>query len=142
MAYRPPPVIASAAADTMLVTLRSDPVFASTIPGKIQPYLACGRPILAMLDGEGARIVEDSGAGFSCPAGYSESLAEIVLRMYTKTREEREAMGQKGRSYYEKNFNRNMLFSRLESWMMDLVSAPSYQTGSSHPNRTNRTLPR
>ncbi len=50
-------------ADALLVSLRRDPAFALTVPTKLQSYLACGRPVLAALDGEGARIVEEAQAG-------------------------------------------------------------------------------
>jgi colanic acid biosynthesis glycosyl transferase WcaI len=50
-------------ADGLLVTLRSSPVFSFTVPSKVQSYLACGRPIIASLDGEGARIIKNSGSG-------------------------------------------------------------------------------
>ena len=46
-------------ADAMLVSLSDDPVFALTVPAKVQAYLACGRPIVAMLGGEGARVVRN-----------------------------------------------------------------------------------
>lgn len=42
-----------ARADVMLVTLKREPIFTLTLPGKIQSYLACGKPIIAALDGEG-----------------------------------------------------------------------------------------
>ena len=36
-----------AAADALLVSLKREPIFALTIPSKVQSYLACGKPILA-----------------------------------------------------------------------------------------------
>src|SRR5262249_27745719 len=51
-----------AQADVLLATLRREPIFAYTIPSKIQSYLACGRPIIAAMDGEGGRIVREAGA--------------------------------------------------------------------------------
>jgi hypothetical protein len=48
--------------------LRADPVFAMTIPGKVQSYLQAGIPVVAMLDGEGARVIE-ARAGFDMCAG-------------------------------------------------------------------------
>ena len=39
-----------ALASVLLVSLKSDPIFALTLPAKIQSYMACGRPILACLD--------------------------------------------------------------------------------------------
>ncbi len=62
-------------ADALLVSLRPDPIFAMTIPGKVQSYLAAGRPLLGMLDGEGAELIERGGAGLVCRAGDSTGLA-------------------------------------------------------------------
>lgn len=110
-----------AAADALLVSLKRAPIFALTIPGKVQSYLACGRPILAMLDGEGARVVEEAGAGLTCPAEDGPALAENVLALAALPASEREAYGRRGREYYEKHFDRRMLFDRLESWMREVT---------------------
>jgi colanic acid biosynthesis glycosyl transferase WcaI len=109
-------------ADALLVTLRKEAIFALTIPSKIQSYLACGRPIIAALDGEGSKIATESGAGFSCPAEDPEALAEAVLKMYETPRLEREKMGMSGRRYYEANFDRDMLLDKLDGWMKGLVA--------------------
>lgn len=108
-------------ADALLVTLKKEPIFALTIPAKIQSYLACGRPIIAALDGEGARIIDEAGAGISCPAETPHALAQAVLKMYETPKPEREKMGAKGRAYYEANFDRDMLLDRLDGWMRELV---------------------
>jgi colanic acid biosynthesis glycosyl transferase WcaI len=108
-------------ADTLLVTLKKDPIFAMTIPSKIQSYLACGRPIIAALDGDGATVIEEAGAGFTCPGEASEALAQAVLKMYKTPKPEREEMGAKGRAYYEANYDRNILLDKLEGWMKELV---------------------
>lgn len=108
-------------ADSLLVTLKKKPIFALTIPSKIQSYLACGRPIVAALDGEGANVIEEAGAGYVCPCGDSDALALAVLRMYRTPKSERENMGAEGRKYYETNFDRDMLLDRLDGWMRELV---------------------
>lgn len=110
-------------ADALLVTLKKEPIFALTIPAKIQSYLACGRPIIAALDGEGAKIIDDAGAGLTCPAEAPDALAKTVLKMYETPKVEREKMGMSGRRYYEANFERNMLLDKLELWMKELVDA-------------------
>lgn len=108
-----------AVADALLLPLKREPIFALTIPGKLQSYLACARPILAMLDGEGARIVQESGAGLACAAGDAKGLASRVLELATMSDIERRAMGQNGRQYYEMNFDRTCLFDQLETWLED-----------------------
>ena len=110
-----------AQADALLVSLKREPIFSSTIPGKIQSYLACARPIIAMLDGEGARIVSDAGAGLTCPAEDAQALADAVMVISRKDKNELVAMGNNGRKYYEKHFDREVLFPQLEGWMQDLT---------------------
>ncbi|MCK5590526.1 MAG: glycosyltransferase family 4 protein, partial [Candidatus Pacebacteria bacterium] len=113
---RPVETMASyfALADVMLVSLKKDPIFALTLPAKIQSYMACGRPILACLDVEGAAVIKESGAGISCPAGDEELLAESVLKMSNLTEAERKEMGLRGRVYFEKHFSRDILLLQLE----------------------------
>ena len=113
-----------ARADAMLVTLRRDPIFALTIPAKLQSYLACAKPIIAALDGEGGRIVRESGAGVAVAAEDSDALAEAVMTMYKVPASERQNMGLRGRRYFEANFERQMLLDRLDRWLHDVVRQP------------------
>ena len=107
-------------ADVLLVTLRKEPAFELTIPARVQSYLACGKPIVAALDGEGARVIEEARAGIACPAGNAEVLAGAILSMYEKSESERGAIGLNGRKYFERHFERSMLLDRLEGWMNEL----------------------
>jgi len=110
-----------ALADALLVTLRRDPIFALTVPSKIQSYLACGRPIVAALDGEGATVIKKSKAGLTCAAEDAAGLSENILLLYRMSRAKREAMGMKGRQYYEATFERERLLNQLEGWMHELA---------------------
>lgn len=104
-------------ADAMLVTLKREPIFALTIPSKVQSYLACGRPIVAALDGEGARVIEQAGAGLACRAEDPAALADTVFKMYKMPVSERQDMGLKAKRYYDQNFERELLLDRLENWL-------------------------
>jgi len=108
-------------ADAMLVTLRRDPILALTLPSRVQSYLACARPIVAALDGEGARVIQEAGAGIVAGSGDPAALARAVLDIYRKPESERLAMGQRGRRYFEQHFEREMLLSRLENWMLKVA---------------------
>lgn len=103
-----------ALADALLVSLRKDPVFAKTIPSKVQSYLACGRPVIASLEGEGAKVVDESGAGIVCEPENGGLLAKAALTLSRTSEETRNLMGEKGRLYYEKHFERDMLIGVLE----------------------------
>ncbi|VVE65988.1 glycosyltransferase [Pandoraea anapnoica] len=110
-----------AGADALLVTLRSDEIFAMTIPGKVQSYLAAGKPILGMLDGEGALVIEDAKAGYACSAGNGEALATLACRLADDGAAQRDAMGERGRAYYRANFQRDTVIQRLEDMLADLT---------------------
>jgi len=110
-----------ATADALLCTLKQEPVFAKTIPSKLQSYLACGRPLLASLDGEGAEVVTQSGSGLVCPAENAEELAKLARKLFACSSQERKQMGQNGRAYYERNFDRELLLDRLERLMNDVT---------------------
>lgn len=106
--------------DALLVTLRNEPVFSLTIPSKIQSYLACGKPIIASLPGIGNEVIKESGAGICAFPGDGKSLANSVMRLYKMGESERNQMGKLGRSFFLKNFERNMLVDRLEVWMKEI----------------------
>jgi glycosyltransferase involved in cell wall biosynthesis len=113
-----------AAANVMLVTLKNNPIFSLTVPGKIQSYLACGRPIVASIAGEGCTVVEEAKAGLVCAPGDPKSLADIVLRMYRMDATERENMGRNGKLYAENNFNRSVLVDKLNMWLETVHKQP------------------
>jgi glycosyltransferase involved in cell wall biosynthesis len=106
-----------ARSDALLVTLRREPIFSLTIPSKVQSYLACGKPILAALEGEGARVVEEAGAGLTCAPEDPEALAGIARSLMRMKAEDRMRMGEAGRRYFETEFDRESLLNQLESWL-------------------------
>ena len=112
-----------ALADALLVTLKREPIFALTIPAKVQSYLACSKPVIASLDGEGARVVQEAGAGLAGPAGDSAALADNALAMCHLSDPQRRAMGLRGRTYFEQHFERQMLLDRLEELMREVKGA-------------------
>jgi len=108
-------------ADALLVSLKRDPAFALTIPGKVQSYLMAGLPVLGMLDGEGANVIRNASAGFVCPAGDANGLAQAVAELAALTQAERLKLGSNGRAFAEKEFNREVLMDRLEGWFVELA---------------------
>lgn len=108
-------------ADALLVSLKRDPVFSLTIPGKVQSYLMAGIPLLGMLDGEGANVIRSAEAGLACPAGDATSLAQSVLQLAAMTRSGRLMLGSNGRAYANREFSREVLMDRLEGWFVELA---------------------
>ncbi len=117
-------------ADALLVSLKKDPVFSLTIPGKLQSYLMSGVPVLSMLDGEGAEIVRASKAGLACAAGDSEGLAVAVKKMAAMSRGERAAMGSRGREFARREFGREMLMNKLERMLKESIEMHKEQSAA------------
>ena len=109
-------------ADALLVSLKRDPIFSMTIPGKVQSYLMAGIPLLGMLDGEGAAVIRDAHAGLTCEAGDSAGLAQAVLTLAAIPPAERKQMGLNGREYAQKEFGRAQLMGRLEALFAEAVT--------------------
>ena len=106
-----PGILAQASA--LLVSLVRSPIMSLTVPSKVQAYLAAGKPIIAALDGEGARMLEESGAGVSCPAEDAVALAQAVLRLRDMPSDELQRMGESGLIYYKQNFDPAVLAAKL-----------------------------
>lgn len=100
-------------ASALLVTLADQEIFNYTVPSKLQSYLAAGRPIIASLNGEGARLVQCAEAGFAVPAGDGAALADAVLRLYRSPPAEQDQMGMNGARYFAQHFSHEMLVSQL-----------------------------
>lgn len=103
-----------AQADALLVSLNRDELFELTVPAKVQSYLACGRPVIASLLGEGAEIIREAQAGVTCEPQNAAGLAEAVLALRRLPQHQRETMGVRGRAYFEAHFEREALLSELE----------------------------
>ena len=108
-------------AGALLVSLADEPIFAATVPNKIQAYMAAGRPILASLNGEGARLVSQAQAGLVAPCGDAALLAEAALKMFNMPKSERDRLGDNGRVFFKLHFDHDMLTDRLISLINSVV---------------------
>ena len=107
-----------ALADVLLLTLKSDPVFAMTVPAKLQSYMACGKPILASVNGEASEIIAEAQAGLSVPAEDAEALANAALKMFSSQRGKREEWSQNSLDYYRQNFSTEKAMVDLEQHLL------------------------
>jgi glycosyltransferase involved in cell wall biosynthesis len=101
--------------DGLIVSLKKSDIFSKTIPGKLQSYLACGKPIIGSLDGIGAIIINDAKCGFTANAESVEGLVKAILNLYNLSSDDRHTLGVNARKYYEKEFEREALLDKLEN---------------------------
>ena len=101
-----------AMADVFLVSLVKDPVLSMCLPGKVQSYLAAGKPVVGAIDGEAARVIREAECGMCAPAEDPETLAELIRRMAAQP-ELRKQYGVNARQYYRAHFQKEKFISDL-----------------------------
>lgn len=90
-----------AAADALLVHLRSTPLLDATVPSKTQAYMRVGRPILMAAGGDGAALVGRAGCGVVATPGSPESLSSAVRDLANLSPDDRARLGRNGQDYYD-----------------------------------------
>lgn len=100
-------------ADVMVVSLKDEYIFSLTIPAKTQSYLASGKPVVTMLNGEGSRIVEQAKCGLTAPSGDYKKFAENIKKLYHTDKAELEQMGKNGFEFYKKHFDKKMVIDNI-----------------------------
>lgn len=110
-----------AMADAMLVTLQADPVLSLTLPGKVQSYMAVGKPIIGAIDGETYEVIKAASCGY---CGRAENADELVenIRAFVKNPGKKQ-MGENARSYYEANFAREKFMDKMEEELKKLCES-------------------
>ncbi len=106
-------------ADAMLITLDADPFLSRTLPGKMQSYMAAGRPIIGAIDGEAADVIRAADCGFVGRAEDADELARNVKKFLDSPR--KAEMGVNARKYYEENFEETRFIEKLESELEELA---------------------
>jgi len=112
-------------ADILFFALKNTPIFALTVPSRLQAYMSSGKPVVAMINGEGAELLEEADCGWSVPAESSESLATLLLKLSHENRETLKTKGLNGKKYSESNFNFIKCIDHLEQIMTKAVNTKS-----------------
>lgn len=101
-----------AMADAMIVTMAKDELVSKTLPGKLQSYMAAGKPIVAAVDGEAKAIIEEAKCGAVCDAEDYERLAELFSSLRLKA--DFKEWAERSREYFSCHFLKNTFFEILE----------------------------
>jgi colanic acid biosynthesis glycosyl transferase WcaI len=110
-----------ASSDLSLVTLAPGRGRTS-VPSKVQGYMAAGRAILASVDEDcdTARIVERERCGIVIPPGDAAAMADTILRA-KQGRDELAAMGRRARAAFEREHARGLRVEQLEQILRDTI---------------------
>ena len=103
--------------DVAFISFADNPLFAMTIPAKLQSYMACGMPILASASGETERIIKEAECGMVCRIGDAERLAERVKNLCQMQKDALEKMGQNAFRYCRDEFGRIDLLNKISRYL-------------------------
>jgi glycosyltransferase involved in cell wall biosynthesis len=115
------------ASDVCLIALSSD-IPLQTVPGKLADIMACGRPVIAVVNqlGDAASIIREAGCGFSVDPGDTEAFSQAVLRL-RNDKGLRKQMGDKARLFAEQNFSRAVCTKRYEEVLCHAARGDRFQ---------------
>ncbi len=98
-------------ADAMLITLTDDPIISLTLPGKVQTYMAAGKPILGAINGETALVLNEAQGGYCGEACNAEQLAENIVKLMSSG--DAAMLGKKNNDYYKEKFSKAEFIRKL-----------------------------
>ena len=108
-------------ASVLFLGLKKEKIFEMTIPNKLQAYLAVGRPILASMNGEAAKIIDTSGAGVAVEAENLNLLVNTILDLYKMPKNRLAMFGKNGKKYFKSHFDNSLLIKRLNLLFSELI---------------------
>lgn len=103
------------ASTVQLVCLADDPIFRVTMPSKVQAILKSGTAAIAIGAGDAATVIEESGAGWSVPAGDRAALVDAFRTAHGESQDALSARGQAGRAYYRRTMSEAIGGDRLDA---------------------------
>lgn len=106
--------------DACILTLDGSNHIGDTLPGKVQTYMAAGKPIFGALNGAGNSVISESGCGRAVKAGDYKGLAELFSD-YMENPEKYADCGKKAREYFLKEFTEEKHFETLERGLQALI---------------------
>ena len=98
-------------ADAMLVTMKDSPIISYTLPGKVQTYMAAGKPIIGAINGETKSLIEEAKCGICVPAEDAEALAAAARDFYES--DKHAEYGENSYSYSAANFDKEAVCKQL-----------------------------
>ena len=103
--------------DFLVISLKDLPIFSYTLPGKVQSYMSSGTPIIGMIKGETARIINQAKCGFTVSSGDCEGFANLLNKCLGISKDELVQLGDNGKNFSNKEFDSTMLINRIQKYL-------------------------
>lgn len=100
-------------ASVLLFSLKDELCFNLTVPAKVQFYMSQGKPILAMINGDGAELIKEADCGMVVNAGDFNGLSEAIEKMAEMPENKLKIFGENGKKFYDENFTKEQRMEQL-----------------------------
>lgn len=120
-----------AEADVSVVSLASDPIFAVTLPSKVQSGLAMAKPMLVVADGDAAAVVTHAGAGAAAEPGVVADIVDAICRLTVASPSDLADMGARGLEVYRSQMARSVGAARLSDLLVRAATRRERRGGPS-----------
>ncbi|WP_286230076.1 glycosyltransferase family 4 protein [Neobacillus mesonae] len=107
-----------AMADAMIITLKNNKAISYTLPGKVQSYMAAGKPIIGAINGETNYVIKEAECGFCCEAEDYKELANLIVQFCDS--DNKEKMGKNSYQFYTRNYTKEKFMTVLENNLIKL----------------------
>jgi len=101
------------ASDFLIVSLVNEPIFSVTVPAKTQTYIAARKPILAVINGDVANIVESNNLGVSVDPSNVHLIKKVFEKCIDMPEYEIRKFTANNTRLLETTFNKNKATDKL-----------------------------
>ena len=108
------------AADCFLLPLKDDEIMTLTVPAKTQAYMAGGKPIIAMINGDANELINGINCGIAVEASNPQKLVKAIRNLKSLSPRERTEMGERGKKYYDEHYNKAVILDNLYHQIFNL----------------------
>ena len=101
------------ASDFLIISLIDEPIFSVTVPAKTQTYIAAKKPILAIINGDTASIIQDNNLGLCADPSNIDTIATLLQRCIDMGQTERQSFTKENDRLLATIFNKDKTIDRL-----------------------------
>lgn len=101
------------ASDFLIVSLIDKEIFSLTVPAKTQTYIATGKPIIAIINGEAADIIKENELGLVCSPDNLEEIKSTFMEAIESSDEKRKKYIKNSELLTNKVFKKEIIIDNL-----------------------------
>jgi len=99
--------------DVLIISLIDEPIFSLTVPAKFQAYLASGKPIYCVMNGEVADLAINNKIGFVAYPNNIDDIKSGFEKFLSAPKHELQAFGSNMKSLLSNEYDRNKIIEQM-----------------------------